>query len=73
MSGRPGFSDARRAGVFVGLVVFMLVIAAVAALAWMVLLPRVIPHRPVNSLVSRPGWAHCTPIRLRAHSTLSRS
>ncbi len=32
----------KRAGAFVGLIVFMLVVAAVAILAWIVLLPRVI-------------------------------
>lgn len=63
MSGRPGIADARRAGVFVGLVVFMLVIAAVAALAWMILLPRVITSSAseLTGFPTRLGSLHANP------------
>lgn len=42
MSLRSARTRPKRAGAFVGLIVFMLVVAAIATLAWIIILPRVI-------------------------------
>lgn len=53
----------RRAGAIIGLIVFMLVIAAVAALAWMIFLPRVITSSAseLTGFPMRLGSLHANP------------